>query len=36
MSPPALPRRDFLKAGGALVVGFSLGGVSFAQERSAR
>jgi CO/xanthine dehydrogenase Mo-binding subunit len=31
----ALPRRDFLKTGGALVVGFSLGGVSFAQERSA-
>ena len=30
-----LPRRDFLKTGGALVVGFSLGGVSFAQERSA-
>ena len=31
----ALPRRDFLKTGGALVVGFSIGGVSFAQERRA-
>jgi CO/xanthine dehydrogenase Mo-binding subunit len=30
-----LPRRDFLKTGGALVVGFSLGGVSFAQDRAA-
>jgi CO/xanthine dehydrogenase Mo-binding subunit len=29
-----LLRRDFLKTGGSLVVGFSLGGVSFAQERS--
>jgi CO/xanthine dehydrogenase Mo-binding subunit len=26
------PRRDFLKAGGALIVGFSLCGVSFGQE----
>jgi len=26
------PRRDFLKAGGALIVGFSLRGISFAQE----
>jgi nicotinate dehydrogenase subunit B len=32
---PATPRREFLKTGGALVVGFSLGGVSFAQERTA-
>jgi CO/xanthine dehydrogenase Mo-binding subunit len=31
----ALPRREFLKAGGALVVGLSLRDVSFAQERSA-
>jgi nicotinate dehydrogenase subunit B len=31
----ALPRREFLKAGGALVVGFSIGQVSFAQERAA-
>jgi nicotinate dehydrogenase subunit B len=30
-----LPRRDFLKTGGALVVGFSIGGMSFAQERLA-
>ena len=35
MSPLSLPRRDFLKTGGALVVGFTLGGVSFAQKRSA-
>ncbi len=28
------PRRDFLKAGGALIVGFSLCGVSFGQEEA--
>ncbi len=31
-SSTAFPRRDFLKAGGALVIGFSLGGASFGQE----
>jgi nicotinate dehydrogenase subunit B len=31
----ALPRREFLKAGGALVVGLSIGDLSFAQERAA-
>jgi nicotinate dehydrogenase subunit B len=31
----ALPRREFLKAGGALVIGVTLRDVSFAQERSA-
>jgi nicotinate dehydrogenase subunit B len=30
----ALPRREFLKAGGALVVGLSLGDLSIAQERA--
>ena len=38
MSPLSLPRRDFIKSGGSLVVGFSIfgrGGASFAQERSA-
>jgi nicotinate dehydrogenase subunit B len=38
MSPLSLPRRDFLKRGGALVIGFSgfsLGSASFAQEGSA-
>jgi nicotinate dehydrogenase subunit B len=31
--PPAeFPRRDFLKAGGALIIGFSLCGASFGQE----
>ena len=38
MSPLSLPRRDFIKSGGSLVVGFSVfgrGGASFAQERSA-
>jgi len=29
------PRRDFLKGGGALIIGFSVSGASFAQERSA-
>jgi nicotinate dehydrogenase subunit B len=29
----AFPRRDFLKGGGALIVGFSVAGPSFAQER---
>ena len=31
---PALSRRDFIKSGGALIVGFSLADVSLAQERS--
>ena len=35
MSAPTFPRREFLKAGGAMVVGFSMRGVSFAQERTA-
>ena len=29
----AFPRRDFLKGGGALIIGFSVAGASFAQER---
>jgi len=35
MSTLTLPRREFLKAGGAMVVGFSMRGVAFAQERTA-
>ncbi len=31
-SPIAFPRRDFLKAGGALIIGFSFCGASFGQE----
>jgi CO/xanthine dehydrogenase Mo-binding subunit len=31
---PQFPRRHFLKAGGALIVGFSLRGVSFGQEEA--
>ena len=31
-SPAALPRREFLKAGGALIIGFSLRGVLHGQE----
>src|ERR1700722_645504 len=35
MSALTLPRREFLKAGGAMVIGFSMRGVSFAQGRTA-
>ena len=35
MSLPALPRREFLKAGGAMVIGFSMRGTPLAQERAA-
>lgn len=34
MSGPTLPRREFLKTGGAMVIGFSMGGASLAQERT--
>ncbi len=34
MSRPLVPRRDLLKGGGALVIGFSVAGTSFAQELS--
>ena len=32
-NPPSLPRREFLQAGGALVVGFSLPALAFAQRQ---
>ena len=35
MIPPSVSRRDFIKSGGALIVGFSLADVPLAQERSA-
>jgi nicotinate dehydrogenase subunit B len=35
MTAPKIPRREFLKAGGAMVIGFSMRGVSSAQERTA-
>ena len=35
MSVLALPRREFLKAGGAMVIGFSMRGTPLAQERAA-
>lgn len=31
-SPNAIVRRDFLKAGGAMIIGFSFGGLSYGQE----
>ena len=34
MTHMPLPRRDFLKTGGALVIGFSLGDRVFGQERA--